>query len=233
MAAVSCEKLLLGGDAVVAVAHGVGLGDVRVGDAVVVRADHVQAREDHPAVRPARVLGMAHAVDLALVAQAQLALPEGIGGAEEGVGDVVEALEGVVAAVAAPVAIRPLVVAGHVDRGRFERVQAGGGLGVDAVVATRAAVLGVPVEHGEGERLAVHVGDEVGHEGRALLLRVGQVAPQADVEGAGAAVAVGRGAAGSVVVGKGEPGGVPALVPTEREGPACEAAGSEPRPGAR
>jgi hypothetical protein len=101
---------------------------------------------------------------------------------------VIEALPRIESTVRRTVAIRPVVVARREDGGRLERVEEAQRLLVKRIAADGrghgarrpVARLEIAVVNGESEILCVHVGDEVRHANEGLLVRIGQVAPEAD-----------------------------------------------------
>ena len=92
-----------------------------------------------------------------------------------------QAFQGLVSAVAASMAVGPLIVARHIDQGMD-------GVGEDSVnvrkglVATlvRSALYVSVVDH-EGEVLAIHIGDQIGQV-QAFPLGIGRVAEEAERE---------------------------------------------------
>ena len=73
--------------------------------------------------------------------------------------EVIESFQIVVTAVVGAMAVAPLVVAGNIDHGFFEPVEAACSIGVLPVVARRTAIFNVTVKHAEFDIGGVDVVD--------------------------------------------------------------------------
>ena len=108
-------------------------------------------------------------------------LAEGIVRVEKDHPLMVEALERIIPAVRRAVAIRPVVVAGRKNGGRFETVEIPERRRVQRVVAGAVrALLEVAVMDRERQPLRIHIRDEVRDPDCRLFVGVRQVAPKSD-----------------------------------------------------